>query len=380
MLHDLAARLYPLRRSLTGNGVRGTLGILAERLPMLKQREVATGTSVLDWTVPDEWNWEAAWFADAEGRRVVDAAHHGLHLVGYSVPVRKRMAWSDLKAHVHSLPEQPDLIPYRTAYYAETWGFCLRYRTVLALEERGDDAVYEVCIEATRGAGSLTYGEVVLSGETDETVLISAHVCHPMLANDNLSGVVVAAALAERLAARDARRYTYRFVWAPGTVGAITWLATNEDLVPRIQHGLILANLGDAGGFTYKKSRPGTFSRGTDDAARVEIDRAVAIVMRDAGEALDVRPYTPYGYDERQYGSPGFDLPVGCVTRTPYGEYPEYHTSADDLDLISEGQLQGALDRLTDVVDVLEANRYLRNRHPRGEPQLGRRGLYRALG
>ncbi|MEM8560218.1 MAG: DUF4910 domain-containing protein [Bacteroidota bacterium] len=374
-LHNLAARLYPLRRSLTGDGVRATLAVLAERLPSLEQHEVPTGTPVLDWTVPDEWNWKAAWVADAEGRRVVDATEHGLHLVGYSVPVRQRMTWAELKPHLHTLPDQSDAIPYRTAYYAQTWGFCLRHRTVLDLDARGDEAEYEVVIDATRGPGALTYGEVVLPGETEETVLISAHVCHPMLANDNLSGLVVAAALAEQLAARAQRCYTYRFVWAPGTVGAITWLARNEAVVPTIRHGLILANLGDAGGFTYKQSRLGTFGQ-----TPAEIDRAVAVALRDAGEALDVRPFIPYGYDERQYGSPGFNLPVGCLTRTPYGEYPEYHTSADDLDFISEAQLQGALARLTDVIDILEANRRLINLHPYGEPQLGRRRLYRALG
>lgn len=375
MLHDLAARLFPLRRSLTGNGVRATLAVLTERLPSLVQHEVTTGTPVLDWTVPDEWNWRAAWIADEQGRRLVDADVHGLHLMGYSVPVRRRMAWPALKSHLHTIPDQPDRIPYRTAYYADTWGFCLRHRTFLDLDRRGEDAIYEVCIDATRGPGALTYGEVVLPGASDETVLISAHVCHPMLANDNLSGVVVAAAVAEQLAKRGARRYTYRFVWAPGTVGAITWLAENEEVVPTIRHGLILANLGDAGGFTYKQSRPGTFND-----APAEVDRAVGVALRDAGERPDVRPFTPYGYDERQYGSTGFDLPIGCFTRTPYGEYPEYHTSADDLTLISEAQLQDAVARLVDVIDVLEANRHLRARVPHGEPQLGRRGLYRALG
>ncbi|MEL6611273.1 MAG: DUF4910 domain-containing protein [Bacteroidota bacterium] len=374
-LHDLAARLYPLRRSLTGDGVRATLRVLGERLPMLVQHEMPSGRPVLDWTVPDEWNWREAWIDDDHGRRIVNADRHGLHLVGYSVPVRERLTWSELRPHVHSLPDRPDLIPYRTAYYAKTWGFCLRHRTVQELDERGDDAVYEVCIDATREPGALTYGEVILPGATEDTVLISAHVCHPMLANDNLSGLVVSAALAERLAARPDRRYTYHFVWAPGTIGAITWLAQNPTRVPLVRHGLILANLGDAGGFTYKRSRPGTFG-----AASAEIDRAVALAMRDAGEQLDERPFTPYGYDERQYGSPGFNLPVGCFTRTPYGEYPEYHTSADNLDTVSEAQLQGALARLTDTVDILEANRFLRNLNPNGEPQLGRRGLYRALG
>lgn len=363
-MHALVRRLYPLCRSITGDGVRRTLEIISESVP-LEVHEVPTGTPVLDWTVPKEWNIRDAYIKDASGRRVVDFAACNLHVVGYSVPVAATMPLAKLREHLHTLPDRPDLIPYRTSYYAETWGFCLSANTLAALPD-GD---YEVLIDATLADGHLTYGEHVVPGEIADEVLISCHVCHPSLANDNLAAIAVATRLARRLA-RARPRYTYRFLFAPGTIGAITWLARNRDRVDRVRHGLVLACAGDRGPLTYKRSRRG-------DAP---IDRAAAYVLRVSGRPHTVEDFSPYGYDERQYCSPGFDLPVGSLTRTPYGRYPEYHTSGDNPDFVTEAAMRDTLDACWEILRVLERDRRYRNLSPYGEPQLGRRGLYDSLG
>ena len=400
---DLAAELYPIPRSLTGDGVRATLERIARRIP-LEVHELPTGTPVLDWTVPKEWSPREAWIRDPSGRRVVDLADHSLHLVGYSVPVHCRLSLNDLRPRLHSLPEQPDLIPYRTSYYEETWGFCLPHRLLESLP----DGEYEVFIDASLEDGSMTWGECLLPGSTTEEVVISSHVCHPQLANDNLSGIAVAVHLAEALAAVPERRYSYRFLFAPGGIGAIAWLARNRDRLDTFRHGLIAANLGDAGSFHYKKSRRG-------DAG---IDRAVVAGLAELGEELVTEDFFPFGYDERQYCSPGFDLPVGVLTRTPWGQYPEYHTSGDDLSFVRADALAGSLAAYLATATVLEeglgapapgpaaaeggqkhanrsgpdarsapagsrrtaGDRRYRNLEPFGEPQLGRRGLYGGLG
>jgi len=364
-LYKLVAELYPICRSITGDGVRRTLEIVDRELGGLQVSEVPTGTQVLDWTVPREWNVRGAWVADAAGERVIDFQASSLHLLGYSVPVRATMPLAELRQHLFTLPDHPDWVPWRTSYYAERWGFCASQRLVDSLPD-GD---YEVCVDTTLADGHLTYGEHLVEGQTDEEVLVSCHVCHPSLANDNLSGIAVATGLARRLAERRPR-YRYRFLFTPGTIGSVTWLARNEDRVGRIRHGLVLACVGDPGGFTYKRSRRG-------DA---DIDRAVAHVLGRSGRPHRVVDFTPYGYDERQYCSPGFDLPVGCLSRTPYAAYPEYHTSADDLDLVGPAQLQESLEVCWEVVQVLEADRRYVNLSPKGEPQLGRRGLYGQIG
>lgn len=363
-MYALVEALYPICRSITGEGLRATLRAIQHYVP-LTVHEVPTGTEVFDWTVPKEWNIRDAYVKDASGERVIDFQASNLHVVGYSVPVHETMTLEDLRPHLHTLPDQPNRIPYRTSYYNETWGFCLRHRTLETMEE----GTYEVCIDASLEDGALSYGECVVPGTTDEEVLLSCHSCHPSLCNDNLSGIALCTFLARALQERSTR-YTYRFLFAPGTIGAITWLARNEARVDRIRHGLVVACVGDPGPFHYKKSRRG-------DA---EIDRVVSYVLEQSGEPFDVRPFTPYGYDERQYGSPGFNLPVGSLTRTPHGRFPEYHTSADDLDLVRPEALQASLERYLEVIDVLEANRTYVNTNPRCEPQLGRRGLYRAMG
>ncbi|MEU9690861.1 DUF4910 domain-containing protein [Amycolatopsis japonica] len=359
-LRRLVERLYPLCRSITGDGVRRTLEIVGEHVP-LEIHEVPTGTQVLDWTVPQEWNIRDAYIKDASGRRVVDFQESNLHVVGYSVPVSRKMPLSELREHLHTLPDQPSWVPYRTSYYAPTWGFCLAQETLDAMP----DGEYEVRIDSTLADGSLTYAEHVVPGEVTDEVIISCHTCHPSLANDNVAGIAIAAAFARTL---EKPHYTYRFLFMPGTIGAITWLARNNDRVGRIKAGLVLACAGDPGSLTYKRSRRG-------DA---EIDRVLAYVLAD--RAHKIVDFSPYGYDERQFCSPGFNLGVGSLTRTPYAGYPEYHTSADNLDFVSTEAMGETLQTLKDTFAVLDRNRSYVNLSPFGEPQLGKRGLYDSLG
>jgi aminopeptidase-like protein len=363
-LHGFAAELYPICRSITGDGLRQTLALIQNRIP-LQTYEVPTATPVFDWKVPKEWNVVDAYLKDVSGRRIVDFLESNLHVMNYSAPVCAKMALSELKSHLFTLPENPDWIPYRTSYYQENWGLCLSHNQMLALE----DGTYEVCIDSTLKDGHLTYGEWFWPGRSTDEVLISCHACHPSLANDNLSGLTVATFLAQFLAGRDLH-YSYRFLFIPGTIGAITWLARNRETTGRILHGLVLTCLGDAGGFHYKKSRRG-------DA---EIDRAAANVLHHCNAASEILEFSPYGYDERQYCSPGFNLPVGCLMRSVWGSFPEYHTSADNLDFIRPVQLGESLRVCTAILDLLENNRRYCNLSPYGEPQLGRRGLYRTTG
>jgi aminopeptidase-like protein len=363
-LHTFASAVYPICRSITGDGIRRTLEMVRTRIP-LQTVEVPTGTQAFDWTIPKEWNIRDAYIKGPDGERVVDFHESNLHIVNYSVPVHATMPLSELKPHLFTLPEHPDWIPYRTSYYQESWGFCLSHNQLLALED-GD---YEVCIDSTLEGGYLTYGECYLGGRSADEVLISCHACHPSLANDNLSGLAVATFLAQMLSKRD-HHYSYRFLFIPGTIGAITWLAQNREIVNRIRHGLVLTCIGDAGGFHYKKSRRGN----------AEIDRAAAHVLRHCGAPSEILEFSPYGYDERQYCSPGFNLPVGCLMRSVWGTFPEYHTSADDLDFIRPLQLAGSLRACAAILDVLENKRRYRNNSPYCEPQLGRRKLYRFTG
>jgi aminopeptidase-like protein len=363
-LHSFAAELYPICRSITGDGIRQTLERIGQVIP-LQTVEVPTGTPVFDWTVPKEWNIRDAYIEDAAGNRIVDFQRSNLHVVNYSAPVRATMPLSELKPHLFTLPDKPDWIPYRTSYYQETWGFCLSHRQMQSL---GDEE-YRVCIDSSLEDGHLTYGECYVPGQTTEEVLISCHACHPSLANDNLSALAVGTFLAQHLRRRELR-YSYRFLFAPGTIGAITWLSRNRESAARIRHGLVLTCIGDAGGFHYKKSRRGN----------AEIDRATAHILRHSGEPFEMLEFSPYGYDERQYCSPGFNLPVGCLMRSVWGTFPEYHTSADNLEFIRPLSLARSLRVGATVVDVLENNRYYCNQLPFCEPQLGRRNLYQAVG
>jgi aminopeptidase-like protein len=362
--YSLIEDLYPICRSITGEGVRQSLRLLQDTVSM-ELREVPSGTQVFDWTVPSEWNIRDGYIKNNAGTRVVDFQRCNLHVLNYSVPVQRKMSLAELRPHLFTLPDKPDWIPYRTSYYRETWGFCLSHRDLEQLKE----GTYEVFIDSTLQPGHLTYGEHRIQGNTDDEVLISCHSCHPSLCNDNLSGMVTAARLA-RFLEGVSLRYSYRFLWIPGTIGSITWLAQNEPNLSRIKHGLVLSCVGDSGSFNYTRSRQG-------DA---EVDRAVEHVLRHSGHDYKMLEFAPYGYDERQYCSPGINLPVGSFMRTPNGCYAQYHTSADDLTFVSASALGESLLLLLRIIQVFEDNACYVNLNPKGEPQLGRRGLYRQTG
>ena len=362
-MQDFIKELFPICRSITGEGVRETLRLIQKRIP-LETHEVPSGTKVFDWTVPLEWNVTDAYIANEAGARVIDFKANNLHLMSYSTPLKKKMRLADLKPHLFSLPDHPDWIPYRTSYYQENWGFCIRDKDLAQLA----DGEYDVVIDSRLKPGSLTYGECYLPGESTDEILVSCHVCHPSLCNDNLSGIAVSVMLAQAMAVRS-RRYSYRFLFIPGTIGSITWLAQNEHNIRHVKHGLVLTGLGDAGEITYKRSRQG----------QAEIDRAMLHVLKHAGEPHTIIDFSPYGYDERQFCSPGFNLPVGCLMRTPHGQYPEYHSSADNLNFVKRDSLAGSYGRCLEVFELLEHNRTYLNQNPKCEPQLGRRGLYRSI-
>ena len=365
--HALMAELMPLPRSMTGDGVRATLDAVACWAP-LQRHEVPSGTQVLDWQVPLEWNIRDAYLRLAgtpPGPRLIDWRVNTLHVVSGSVPVHGTFSREALEPHLHSLPAQPDAIPYRTRHHAPGWGLCLAHRQ----REQLGEGPFEVCIDSTLAPGHLSWGECVVPGRSDDEALVYTHVCHPQLANDNLSGIAVVAALARALRAQaQPPRLTWRFVFAPGTIGSITWLAQQRERLPRLRAGLVVGLLGGPGPLTYKRSRRG------DTLA----DRAAETVLPRWGASF--RDFEPYGYDERQFCSPGFNLPVGRLTRSPNGEFPQYHTSADDLDFVTVPALAESLSALAALVAAVDANTRWLNLSPYGEPQLGRRGLYAAMG
>jgi aminopeptidase-like protein len=363
-MYRLVSELYPICRSITGDGVRQTLKALSKHIP-LEIREIASGTRVFDWTVPKEWNIKGAYIRDSRGREIVDFQRLNLHVLNYSIPIHKKVSLGELREHLYTVPEYPDWVPYRTSYYKENWGFCLTHNQLQGLSE----GEYEVLIDASLEDGYLTYGEYYLKGESDEEILISAHVCHPSLANDNLSGIALAVFLAKSLKELPLR-YSHRFLFIPGTIGSITWLSLNDAQVSRIKHGLVLTCVGDPGKITYKKSRRGD----------TEIDRMVIQVLRDAGDPFEIREFSPYGYDERQFCSPGFNLPVGCFMRSSHGDFPEYHTSADNLNFVRSECLADSFLKCWTALRNLEQNRIYVNLNPKCEPQLGKRGLYGQIG
>jgi aminopeptidase-like protein len=360
----LMARMYPICRSITGDGVRRTLDLVEEVTP-LERYEIPTGTAAFDWKIPREWNIRDAYIADLAGRRLVDFRAHNLHVVSYSVPVNRTMTLDELQPHLHSLPDQPDWIPYRTSYYNENWGFCLRHSQREALGA----GPFRVVIDSDLQAGHLTYAESVVQGSTDGEALIYTHTCHPSLANDNLTGIAVAAALASALR-HEQPRLTWRFIFGPGTIGSLTWLSRNEERLPHLHAGLVLGLLGDTWPLTYKRSRRGD----------TLTDRAAAYVLSHGFQRGNLTGFEPYGYDERQFCSPGFDLPIGRMTRASNAGYPEYHTSADDLSLIKRENLAGSIRAVASVMSVIDVNRRVVNLSPKGEPQLGKRGLYGKVG
>ena len=363
-MSEMMRVLYPICRSITGNGVRQTLQTLQTEIPLILQ-EVASGTAVFDWTVPKEWNLNDAYVKTSSGEKIIDVKESNLHILNYSVPIKKKVSLAELKQHLFTLPEHPAWIPYRTSYYNENWGFCISHNQFEGLKED----TYEVVIDTTLEDGHLTYGEFFLQGASAEEVLVSTHICHPSLCNDNLSGVVLSTFLAKHLSQLPLN-YSYRFLFIPGTIGSITWLFLNEQNVSRIKHGLVAACIGDSGKFSYKTSRQ----------QNAEIDRIARYVLKSSGRDYDIINFFPYGYDERQYCSPGFDLPVGCLMRTPHGEFPEYHTSADNLSFVKPESLAASFEMVLNIFSVLESNKTYWNTNPKGEPQLGKRGLYKLIG
>jgi len=358
------AELQPLCRSITGDGVRRSLDIIARTVP-LQRHEVPSGTAVFDWEVPREWNVRDAYVADTAGRRLVDFREHNLHLVSYSAPVRARLSRAELEPHLHSLPQHPDWIPYRTSYYREDWGFCLRHRD----RERLGAGPFDVVVDSTLSPGHLSYAEAVVEGRGAGEAIVYTHTCHPSLANDNLTGMAVAAVLAQAL--REQRpRLTWRFVFGPGTIGSLTWLARNEASLPSLRAGLVIGLLGDSGALTYKRSRRGGCLT----------DRVAELALKASSTGARMLDFEPYGYDERQFCSPGFDLPVGRLTRSPNGAYPEYHSSADDLSLIRPDKLAESIQVLAQLLGAIDVNRTPVSLNPKGEPRLGKRGLYGSLG
>ena len=363
-MYRMIKDLYPLCRSITGDGVRRTLERISQEIPVAVH-EVPSGTPVFDWTVPREWNIRDAYIVTPAGDRIAEFSKHNLHVLNYSVPIHKKVTLDELKQHLFTLPDYPDWIPYRTSYYKEDWGFCISHNQLLSLAE----GEYEVFVDASLKTGHLTYGEYFIQGESQDEVLLSCHVCHPSLCNDNLSGISLATSLAKYLSGQQLR-FSYRFLFIPGTIGSITWLALNEEKVCNIKNGLVVTCVGDGGSFSYKKSRQ----------ADAEIDRAVLHVLKHFRKGFRETDFYPYGYDERQYCSPGFNLAVGSLSRSSHGQYPEYHTSADNLELVKPRYLQEALQTYIDVINVIENNRTYLNLNPKCEPQLGKRGLYSKVG
>ncbi len=364
-IHALASRIFPLCRSITGQGVVDTIGILSEYID-ITCHAVPSGTHVFDWVVPDEWIVRDAYVRAPDGRKIVDFGASNLHLMNYSVSVNRSMPLAELQPQIHTLPSQPDLIPYKTAYYTDAWGICMAHRDFLALEP-GD---YEVFIDTEKTPGHLYYGEYLHRGASDREILLYAHICHPSLANDNCSGLALLTCLAADMASMRTH-YSYRFVFAPGTIGSLTWLSRNEHRLDKIAYGLVLSCVGDGGAANYKRSR-------RHDTL---IDRiATCTRWGDDQQALTVSDFSPYGYDERQFCSPGFDLPVGLLQRSAFGTFRQYHTSADNLDFIRPEHLGASFTMVRDMIDALEGNWTPLNLCPKGEPQLSKYGLLSTIG
>lgn len=356
-------RLWPICRSITGNGLRQSLDILNEIIP-LEKHEIASGTTVFDWTIPKEWNIHDAYIICPDGNRIAQFTINNLHVVNYSIPIHQKLSWDELQPHLHHIPEMPEAIPYMTTYYKENWGFCITHNEWKKLPREG---TYEVFIDSKLEPGNLTWAECVLPGETDREVLFSTYVCHPSMANNELSGPLAQAFLYRKLAGLSKRKYTYRFLFAPETIGVIAFLEKRGELLKqKLDAGYVLTCCGDAGSFTYKRSKH----------RHSLADRVAEHVLKYHGEKHSVIEFAVGGSDERQYCSPGFNLPVGSLMRTPYQRYKEYHTSLDNKSFISFNALAETVEAYFKICKVLESNEHYVNAVSHCEPQLGKRGLY----
>ncbi len=363
-LYSFIKELFPICRSITGNGVRETLKKIQRYIPIVIH-EVPTGTKVFDWIVPKEWNIVDAYVKNSKGEKIIDFQKSNLHILQYSIPIHKKFSLKDLKNHLYTMEEYPDWIPYKTSYYQENWGFCLSYNDYIKLQ----DDEYEVFIDSTLEDGSLTYAELLLKGEQTDEILFSTYVCHPSMCNDNLTGISILTFLAKLLKNKELKN-SYRFLFIPETIGAITWLGMNENNVKKIKAGLVATCLGDSGCITYKKS----------PIKNSIIDRAVQKVLQDSQSDFKLIDFFPLGSDERQFCSPGFNLPIGSLMRTIYGEFSEYHTSADNLEFINQQSLEDSFKKYVDVVNVLDNDETYISLNPKCEPNLGKRGLYNMIG
>ena len=386
-IYELIQDLYPICRSITGNGVRETLNKIKQHIP-LNISEVPTGTKVFDWKVPKEWNINDAYIKNSKGEKIVDFKKSNLHVLNYSLPIHKKISLTELKEHIFTLPEHPDWIPYRTSYYEENWGFCITHNQFQNLR----DEQYEVCIESSLIQGSLTYGEIFLEGKIKDEVLLSCYVCHPSMCNDNLSGVSLLTYLAREISKVN-HNLSYRFLFIPETIGAITWLSKNEKKINNIKHGLVATCVGDSGKMTYKKTRNGNNI----------IDKIVTNVLTESKEPFEIVDFFPTGSDERQFCSPGFNLPIGSLMRTIYDKFEEYHTSADNLNYVNSKSLENSFEKYLKIIKQLEEIKveekesnqknvknkiiiksdeeiFYNNLNPKCEPQLGKRGLYNMIG
>ena len=367
-LENYFDRLWPINRSLTGNGVRESFEVLSE-LVDFKLNEVPSGTECFDWNVPPEWNVKQAWIKDSKGNIIVNFAENNLHLLGYSEPFSGFLTYEELKNNIYTLPEQPKWIPYLTSYYKRRWGFCMSHEQFLKLNQ---NETFQVHIDSTLDEnGFMTLGEAVIKGESEKEVFFSTYICHPSLANNELSGPLVSAFIYSKLKEKKDLKYTYRFAFVPETIGSICLLSQQgENFKTNMIAGFNITCIGDDGNFTYKKSRQGNCLT----------DRASQLILNQTEKEFNLVDFFPSGSDERQYCSPGFNLPVGSVMRTMYGVFPEYHTSADNKDFISFSAMEESVNKYLDIIELIEKNDFYINRIPNCEPQLGKRGLYPTIG
>lgn len=346
-IYNLIKELFPICRSLTGNGNRETLNIIKKIIP-IDINEENSGKKVYDWTIPKEWNIKDAYIKDKYGKKIIDFKKHNLHVIGYSLPINKKIKFVDLKEHLHYLKENPTWIPYITSYYKERWGFCLSYNDYLKMEEKGNDEEYEIFIDSTLENGSLTYADLIIPGESKREILISTYFCHPSMCNDNLSGLCLTTYLAKYLLERKNNYYTYRFVFIPETIGAVVYIHNNyNELKENVIGGYVITHVGDRGEFTYLKTRN----------ENTMIDKVSFFVLDEMKKKYKVREFLTCGSDERQYNFPGVDLNMGSIMRTKYTEFPEYHTSGDDLNFVSGDSLKESFDIYKKCIFVIENNK-----------------------